>query len=89
MCPIQVFSKFLCSIVVLNLAPYLILPSLAANGIKKPLQGHVEQKGKVKLKKSVKIEAKSGNPYSISKPYNPDDPPPIDNKIHPVSSNDR
>jgi hypothetical protein len=54
------------------------------------LQGGVKRKGKFK-----ETSAPSGqltgarNPYSITQPYNPNNPPPIENKIHPISSNNR
>jgi hypothetical protein len=83
----KIFSKLLCLLVVLNLAPFLTPSSFAANEIKKPLQGHIRKKGKYKLGRLP--NAKAGNAYSVSQPYNPNNPPPIDNKIHPVSSNAR
>jgi hypothetical protein len=83
----KIFSKLFCLLVVLNLAPYLIPSSFAANGIKKPLQGHIKKGGKFKLSRSK--NTKTANSYSLSQPYNPNNPPPIDNKIHPVSSNAR
>ncbi len=81
----KIYSKFFYLLVVLNLGPYLIPFSLAANGIKKPAQVHTQTTGKSKLVKPTKTKA--SNPYSISQPYNSNNPPPINNKINPVSSN--
>jgi hypothetical protein len=83
----KVYSKLFYLLVVLNLGSYLTPFSLAVNGVKKPLQGHIQRKGKLKLMTSTNVKART--PYSITQPYNPNNPPPIDNKIHPVSSNAR
>ncbi len=85
----KILSKLFCLLVVLTLALYLTPFSFATNEIKKPLQGHIKKKGKYKLSKPTNIKKKASTPYSISQPYNPNNPPPIDNKIHPVSSNAR
>jgi hypothetical protein len=79
------YSKLFCSLVVLNLVPILTPSSFAANEIKKPTQSRVEKKGKYKSGRSP--NSKAGNVYSVSQPYNPNNPPPIGNKLHPVSSN--
>jgi len=81
----KIYSKVFCLLVILNLGPYLTPFSLAANGIKKPIQGPIQKKDKSKLNKV--LNKKAANPYSISQPYNPNNPPPIGNKIDPVSSN--
>ncbi len=51
------------------------------------LKGHIQRKVQAELVRPIPKEA--GNPYSISRPYDPNNSPPIDNKIHPVSSNAR
>ena len=80
------------ALLVLNLAPL----SLANNPVKTkqsvsarkiPLQGHIQKKGKYAAIKKPTIKA--NNPYSVTSPYNPNNPPPIDSKIHPVSTNAR
>jgi hypothetical protein len=83
-------SMFLSSFLVLNIAPSVLATNGPATATKQkslPLQGHIERKGK--FKPHTTINVKGGNPYSISRPYNPNNPPPINNKIHPVSSNAR
>jgi hypothetical protein len=60
----------------------------SADSRKTQLQGGVQKKRKLKAGATATGTATS-NPYSISQPYNPNNPPPIDNKIHPVSSNAR
>lgn len=107
--PMKLFSKlFRLLSVVLVLAPYLTPSAFAADKIKKPLQGHLQNKGNLNRPSNIKMSnpqstgpnnikygsakaskpsnTKAGNPYSIYKPYNPNNPPPI-NKILPVSSN--
>ncbi len=45
-------------------------------------------KANLKQRKPIKTAGtKTANPYSISRPYDPNNPPPISEKIHPVSSN--
>jgi hypothetical protein len=53
-----------------------------------PLQGGVQKNRKSKGGATATVTT-TPSPYSISQPYNPNNPPPIDNKIHPVSSNAR
>jgi hypothetical protein len=106
---LKISNKPFCLLVVFFLALYLIPLSFAADEIKKPLQGHLQKKGKLNSPSDIKInntksnspyniasgdaklnkptKTKTSNTYSISQPYNPNNPPPIDNKIHPVSSN--
>ena len=90
--------KFLSILLCLLLTLNMKLPSLATDTVKAknptparklPLQGHIERKGKFKQSASINTNTKTGNPYSVSRPYNPDNPPPVNNKIHPVSSNAR
>ena len=88
----KIVTVFLCSLVVLNLAPLSLADNPAktkqsAPARKIPLQGHIKKKGKFIPGKKATV--KVNNPYSVARPYNPDNPPPIDNKIHPVSTNAR
>jgi hypothetical protein len=83
---VNISGKFFCLITVLNVVVLLsTIPSFADNALKKPLQGGVQKKGHSKLVKPN--NRKTGTAYSISKPYNPNNPPPIDDKVYPVSSN--
>jgi hypothetical protein len=88
----KLFTVFVCALLVLNLAPL----SLANNSAKTkqsvparkiPLQGHIQKKGKFTAAKKATVKA--NNPYSVTSPYNPNNPPAIDSKIHPVSTNAR
>ena len=85
---------FLSTFVVLNLAPLSSADKI--NATKKPvettrapLKGHIQKKGKLALHKHISTEMGANNPYAVAHPYNPNNPPPINNKIHPISTNAR
>jgi hypothetical protein len=89
--------QFVITVISLSLVLPLALQALANDTSKQkttvsPSNHRSQRQGKAKAnlkqRKPIKTAGtKTANPYSISRPYDPNNPPPISEKIHPVSSN--